>query len=500
MAARRPQALSAAAAGARRRRLAVQHEAEKPSVWEARLDRKERQLERELEAGASAPAVDGAAPPPLEDEAVAVGAASELAELMAAGALDPAALDEALVLEGLQHGGATPEAWAPPPPSPPPEAAAPAAVELSNAAKKKLGRRRRRRRARRMALPTRCPRSRTSSRRARENSAAAADEAAAAAAAEAASAAAAASAAEARAAEVLAAAAAGLTRSAPGATQRPRTAAPSGGSGDPAAGGAAQEYGFEPGVARGEPAVERAAAAARHAAAGRGPDVPPDDQRQVGGDGREARRQPHTRMAAHQKGIERRERERLEAEKERMAECTFAPSINPKSAAAAASGFEARGDGSAPDRLHHDADARAEQRERARMQSEAWEVAIHPFAPQINPTSAQLPVLSQGGGGAERPLHERIDEVTRRREQNVHALRMRVEAEGAATFAPHINPASQALAERRAAAGGSLTASSAGGGGAAERLAADADEKPAARRARAGAAARRGGGARSGRR
>ena len=46
----------------------VQHEAEKPSVWEARLDRKERQLERELEAGASAPAVDGAAPPPLEDE------------------------------------------------------------------------------------------------------------------------------------------------------------------------------------------------------------------------------------------------------------------------------------------------------------------------------------------------------------------------------------------------------------------------------------------------
>ena len=308
-------------------------------------------------------------------------------------------------------------------------------------------------------------------------SAAAADEAAAAAAAEAASAAAAASAAEARAAEVLAAAAAGLTRSAPGATSRPRTAAPSGGSGIKPPAARRKSTGSNPASRVGS----RPSSAPRQR-----PSTPPPDEdltfrpkinaksaamvAQRGGN-------LHTRMAAHQKGIERRERERLEAEKVRMAECTFAPSINPKSAAAAASGFEARGDGSAPDRLHHDADARAEQRERARMQSEAWEVAIHPFAPQINPTSAQLAALSQGGGGAERPLHERIDEVTRRREQNVHALRMRVEAEGAATFAPHINSASQALAERRAAAGGSLTASSAGGGGAAERLAADADEK-----------------------
>ena len=59
----------------------VQHEAEKPSVWEARLDRKERQLERELRRARARRRSTAAAPPPLEDEAVAVGAASELAEL-----------------------------------------------------------------------------------------------------------------------------------------------------------------------------------------------------------------------------------------------------------------------------------------------------------------------------------------------------------------------------------------------------------------------------------
>ena len=76
-----------------------------------------------------------------------------------------------------------------------------------------------------------------------------------------------------------------------------------------------------------------------------------------------------------------------------------------------------------------------------------WELASHPFAPQINPTSAALAALSMGGES--KPLHERLAEVQRGREERAEELRRRVQAEENATFTPHIDPNSHALAAQQ---------------------------------------------------
>jgi hypothetical protein len=198
----------------------------------------------------------------------------------------------------------------------------------------------------------------------------------------------------------------------------------------------------------------------------------------------------------------KREIQRMEHERDQLAECTFTPKINrPQSA-----GVKQRGGGassgagggtsgakggenhcrrvSAGERLHQEADRRAEMRERTRVASEMWERSSHRFAPHINPTSS---MIAAEGGIA--PLHERVEEMQRRKEENLHMIRLKVEEEQQATFAPQINPASAAIATAsqqlsRAAMppecgglgglGAASSTSFAGGGGVVERLSAEA--------------------------
>ena len=99
----------------------------------------------------------------------------------------------------------------------------------------------------------------------------------------------------------------------------------------------------------------------------------------------------------------KREVRRMEAERAKLAECTFTPSINPASAgrwAGRAKGGKAAhtgkggwredaSDAAKPigERLHSEADRRAEMRERSRIASEQWELDAHSFAPYAGDTS-----------------------------------------------------------------------------------------------------------------
>ena len=147
----------------------------------------------------------------------------------------------------------------------------------------------------------------------------------------------------------------------------------------------------------------------------------------------------------------KRELLRMEAEREKLAECTFAPKINPTSAGAKTpapkGGSGGGGDGTgrkmaAGERLHADSDRRSEMRERTRVASERWELSNHSFAPHINPTSEALAAeVTQS-----RPIHERIEELQRKKDDNIRALRAKLAEEEDATFAPQINPTSAQLA------------------------------------------------------
>ena len=145
----------------------------------------------------------------------------------------------------------------------------------------------------------------------------------------------------------------------------------------------------------------------------------------------------------------KREIQRMDMERERFEDCTFTPRINAPRAGGSkkSSGGPDRGADSgnrrlsAGERLHYDADRKAEMLERKRVASERWEVSSHRFQPHINPTSSMI--ASEGG---QAPLHERVEEMLRKKEVHLHTIRVRVEGEQAATFAPSINPISSAIA------------------------------------------------------
>lgn len=168
-----------------------------------------------------------------------------------------------------------------------------------------------------------------------------------------------------------------------------------------------------------------------------------------------------------------------EYEEEKLAECTFAPMINPASAmVAAAKPDRARGEPVA-ERLHHEADQRAVLREKARRMNEEEMLASLPFAPQLPApaTATGAKIVQKVGAQRVRPLYQRVAELQKQKNERLHIalLQSREEelglvpstATGARAgptsptgatapvpmvpFQPRVNPVSERLAREREA-------------------------------------------------
>jgi hypothetical protein len=103
----------------------------------------------------------------------------------------------------------------------------------------------------------------------------------------------------------------------------------------------------------------------------------------------------------------------------------------------------------AAERLYREAEARRERLTRLEKERVEREMAEHPFRPALNPTSAAI-LEAEGGDAAHVPLHERIEDVQRTREENVHRRRLEtLAADEDLTFHPTVNPLSERLAVSR---------------------------------------------------
>ena len=141
------------------------------------------------------------------------------------------------------------------------------------------------------------------------------------------------------------------------------------------------------------------------------------------------------------------ERIRSERAGEETKECTFAPRVGrgPRMARAvsarpAASSWSS--DVAFPDRLYADGETRYRRREDARRQIAEAEIASFPFQPAINDNS-RAAVEAEGY----RPIHERVGELLRKKQEALAAARVQVELTNPdLTFAPKVNDASRAIA------------------------------------------------------
>ena len=131
-----------------------------------------------------------------------------------------------------------------------------------------------------------------------------------------------------------------------------------------------------------------------------------------------------------------------------------------------------------PDRLYADGETRYRRREDARRQIAEAEIASFPFQPAINDNS-RAAVEAEGY----RPIHERVGELLRKKQEALAAARVQVELTNPdLTFAPKVNDASRAIAR-------GLEEEAGDGRSAVERLAAGERPGSAASR-RAGASSR----------
>ena len=129
------------------------------------------------------------------------------------------------------------------------------------------------------------------------------------------------------------------------------------------------------------------------------------------------------------------EKERLSQEREGLSECTFKPKIMTKTAAP-------RPKSAFPQRLYGDAENRYKLREAAKRQLAEAEVASYPFQPAINDNS-RAAVEAEGY----KPIHERVGELLRKKQEALAAARVQVELENPdLTFAPKVSDASRAIA------------------------------------------------------
>lgn len=102
----------------------------------------------------------------------------------------------------------------------------------------------------------------------------------------------------------------------------------------------------------------------------------------------------------------------------------------------------------AVDRLHHEAERRTYEREDARRRLEEFTLARDcPFQPKINATTTRMYVDKTTDY---RPIHERISELQRQKQEHIEALALaqaKRQAQACA-FVPDICPKSRALVDR----------------------------------------------------
>jgi len=134
---------------------------------------------------------------------------------------------------------------------------------------------------------------------------------------------------------------------------------------------------------------------------------------------------------------------RAKASETETEECTFKPRVGrgPRMARAGPDGGAGR-NVPFPDRLYKDGERIYSERERARRQIAEAEVARYPFQPAINDNS-RAAVEAEGY----RPIHERVGELLRKKQEAMAAARVQVELENPdLTFAPRVSEASRAIA------------------------------------------------------
>jgi len=134
-----------------------------------------------------------------------------------------------------------------------------------------------------------------------------------------------------------------------------------------------------------------------------------------------------------------REKEKEEQERATLDACTFRPQINARSEAYAQR-LRAPSQEPLVSRLHHEADKRERLRAKARDLLEEEQVAAHAFAPKIKAHPAAAHQV---------PIHERVDEITRRKRENVNLRRVEQELGNKdLTFAPKLAVRSEKMVQR----------------------------------------------------
>jgi hypothetical protein len=134
------------------------------------------------------------------------------------------------------------------------------------------------------------------------------------------------------------------------------------------------------------------------------------------------------------------EKQREAQAKSEVAECTFRPVINQRSAALSKHGARAASREPFVERLHHEADTRLHLRAKARELLEEEKVAGQTFQPKIkeHPASAH-----------QRPIHERLDDIMRRKKENINLRRVEQElTDNDLTFAPKLAVKSEQMVQR----------------------------------------------------
>ncbi|CAE7207648.1 HMG1 [Symbiodinium natans] len=130
---------------------------------------------------------------------------------------------------------------------------------------------------------------------------------------------------------------------------------------------------------------------------------------------------------------------RQEKELQEMDECTFQPSINTRSE------YYARRSRSClaeplPERLFHEADKRANLRNKAKELMEADALCSYTFQPNINPRSKGTHTV---------PLYLRADELRQRREQRVRSAQLAEERRSENLFQPKISNRSERIVQKK---------------------------------------------------
>lgn len=143
----------------------------------------------------------------------------------------------------------------------------------------------------------------------------------------------------------------------------------------------------------------------------------------------------------HQASREKQMQAKQEKDIEELEECTFQPSINSRSEfyARRSRGCLAE---ALPERLYHEADRRANLRNKAKEIMEADALCSCTFQPKINRKST-------GSVGQRAPLHLRLDTLSKQREERARSAHLAEEKRSEHFFQPRISCRSERLVQRK---------------------------------------------------